>query len=130
MPKPRSGRGGSERVSNSPPGSRSAVAVSVIIMGEIFYLFSSRAILRPAWSVPLWSNPLLWAGIAAMVVVQLAFAHTPIINRLFQSAPLDLPAWSGVVIIGCLVLVAVEVEKAIRRYYVRSRGEGAVAIQP
>ncbi|GMV27438.1 MAG: putative cation-transporting ATPase F [Phycisphaerae bacterium] len=31
-------------------------AVSVIVVGEIFYLFSSRALLRPAWAVPLFSN--------------------------------------------------------------------------
>ena len=105
-------------------------AVSVIIVGDIFYLFSSRALLRPAWSVPLWSNPLLWAGIAAMLVAQIAFAHTPVINTLFQSAPLDALAWTRVAGIGCLLLVAVEVEKSIRRLHLGTRGRGAVATRP
>jgi cation-transporting ATPase F len=90
-------------------------AVSVIIVGEIFYLFSSRALLRPAWAVPLFSNMWLWAGIAAMLVVQFAFAHVPIINRLFHTAPLDASAWTRVLLVGAGVLVVVESEKAIRR---------------
>ena len=102
------GRGMSEATART-------AAVSVIIVGEIFYLFSSRALLRPAWSVPLFSNMWLWAGIAAMVAVQIAFAHVPIINRLFHSAPLDASAWARVVAAGAGVLVIVEFEKGIRR---------------
>ncbi|MBX3379883.1 MAG: HAD-IC family P-type ATPase [Phycisphaeraceae bacterium] len=90
-------------------------AVCVIVVGEIFYLFSSRALLRPAWSVPLFSNLWLWAGIAAMLVVQFLFAHAPIVNRVFQSAPLDASAWARVILVGASVLVIVEIEKAIRR---------------
>ena len=90
-------------------------AVSVIIVGEIFYLLSSRALLRPAWTVPLFSNMWLWAGIAAMLVVQFAFAHVPVINRLFHTAPLDASAWTRVLLVGAGVLVVVESEKAIRR---------------
>jgi len=90
-------------------------AVSVIVVGEIFYLFSSRALLRPAWAVPLFSNMWLWAGIAAMLTVQFAFAHVPIVNRLFHSAPLDASGWGRVLLAGAGVLVVVESEKAIRR---------------
>ncbi|MCE7975298.1 MAG: HAD family hydrolase [Leptolyngbya sp. PLA1] len=98
-------------------------AVSVIVVGEIFYLFSSRALLRPAWAVPLFSNMWLWAGIAAMLVVQFAFAHTPIVNRLFHTAPLDASAWARVLLAAAGVLVIVEAEKAIRR----AAAKGSVA---
>jgi cation-transporting ATPase F len=90
-------------------------AVSVIVVGELFYLFPSRALLRPAWSVPLFSNMWLWAGIAAMLAVQFAFAHAPVLNRLFHSAPLDVSAWMRVLAAGAAVLVVVEIEKGIRR---------------
>jgi len=110
------GRGMSEATART-------AAVSVIVVGEIFYLFSSRALLRPAWAVPLFSNMWLWAGIAAMLAVQVAFAHAPIFNRLFHSAPLDASAWSRVFLAGAGVLVVVEVEKAIRRTF----GKTAVA---
>jgi magnesium-transporting ATPase (P-type) len=103
------------------PAARTA-AVSAIIAGEIFYLFSSRALLRPAWSVPAFSNIWLWGGIAAMLVVQLAFSYVPQINRLFHSAPLDTRAWASVLVVSALLFVAVEFEKAVRR-----RLEGGVA---
>ena len=90
-------------------------AVSVIVVGEIFYLFSSRALLRPAWAVPLFSNMWLWAGIAGMLATQIAFAHLPAANRLFHTAPLDAGAWARVFIAGAGVLAIVEAEKAIRR---------------
>jgi magnesium-transporting ATPase (P-type) len=98
-------------------------AVSVIVLGELFYLFPSRALLRPAWSVPLFSNMWLWAGVVAMLAVQFAFAHVPMLNRLFHSAPLDASAWGRVLLVAAAVLGIVEVEKAIRR----AIGKGAVA---
>jgi Ca2+-transporting ATPase len=90
-------------------------AVGAIVIGEAFYLFSSRALLRPAWSVPLLSNLWLWAGIAAMVLVQLAFTYVPLVNRLFQSAAVDAAAWAWIIAVGAGTLVAVEIEKAVRR---------------
>lgn len=94
-------------------------AVSVIIIGEIFYLFSARALLRPAWSVPLFSNMYLWAGIACMLIIQFGFANLPIMNKLFSSAPLDLQGWLRVIAAGAMVFVVVEAEKAIRRLLLR-----------
>lgn len=90
-------------------------AVSVIVVGETFYLFSARALLQPAWSVPLFSNVWLWVGIAAMAAVQGAFAHAPIMNRLFHTGPLDFIAWASVIAMGALLLVVVEGEKAVLR---------------
>jgi cation-transporting ATPase F len=102
------GRGMSEATART-------AAVSVIVVGEIFYLFSSRALLRPAWAVPLFSNMWLWAGIVTMLAVQFAFAHAPALNGLFHTAPLDVSAWVRVLLVGTGVLVVVESEKTIRR---------------
>ncbi len=101
-------------------GTARTAAVSVIVVGEIFYLFSSRALLRPAWAVPLFSNMWLWAGIVGMLAMQFAFAHVPVLNRLFHTSPLDASAWARVMFVGAGVLVIVEVEKAIRRKFVRA----------
>jgi Ca2+-transporting ATPase len=92
-----------------------AAAVAVIVIGKIPYLFSARALVRPAWSIPVFSNMLLWAGIGTMLVVQYAFAHLEVINRLFHSAPMDASSWGGVFLVALAVLVIVEAEKAIRR---------------
>jgi magnesium-transporting ATPase (P-type) len=90
-------------------------AVSAIVAGETFYLFSARALLHPAWAIPLFSNLWLWAGIGAMILTQAAFVHVPLMNRLFHTAPLDTRGWIDVVCVGAATLVVVEVEKALRR---------------
>ena len=53
--------------------------------------------------------------VGAMAAVQGLFAHWPIANRLFGSAPLEWESWIRVVLVGAGVLVAVEAEKAVRR---------------
>lgn len=98
----------------SEQGARTAAA-SVIVVGEMFYLFSARSKLRAFWTVPLFSNMWLWAGIAAMGAVHAAFVYVPVVNRLFSSAPIDGLAWAKVFAIGFALLVIVEIEKAIRR---------------
>ena len=101
------------------PVARTA-AVSVIVIGEMFYLFPCRALLRPAWSVPLLSNMWLWAGIAAMLCVQVAFSEWSVANALFHSAPMDATAWMRVIAMGLGMGAIVETEKAIRRLTGRS----------
>jgi magnesium-transporting ATPase (P-type) len=105
-------------------------ATSVIVVGEIFYLFASRALLRPAWAVPLLSNLWLWGGILAMLATQFAFAHLPFISRPFHAAPLDALAWARVFAIGALLLVAVELEKAIRRRLAKPHRPHLVPLPP
>jgi len=92
-------------------------AVAVIVIGKLFYLFSCRSLLKQAWSVPMFSNPWLWAGIAAMLITQIAFTHSPIINRVFHSAPLDATAWLAVFAAGAIMLLIVELEKRLRRTF-------------
>jgi cation-transporting ATPase F len=95
-------------------------AVSVIVMGEMVYLFPCRALLRPAWSVPLLSNVWLWAGIGAMLAVQVVFSEWSVANALFHSAPLDMDAWLKIAAMSLGMGVIVEAEKAIRRVTGRS----------
>ena len=100
-------------------------ACSVIVAGEAFYLFSSRALMKPAWKVPLFSNGWLWAGIGAMALVQALFAHLPVANWLFSSAPLGVDSWIRVILVGAGVLVAVEAEKAVRRIFADGAGSAS-----
>ncbi|MFN7020180.1 MAG: cation transporting ATPase C-terminal domain-containing protein, partial [Phycisphaerales bacterium] len=47
----------------------------------------------------------------------LAFTHVPLLNKLFQSAPIDASAWLWIVAVGAGVLVLVEIEKTVRRLF-------------
>jgi len=90
------------------------VVVNVIVMVEIFYLFSCRSLLHSTWSVGLLSNPWAIFGALAMLAAQILFTYAPVMNRLFHSAPLDTAAWLRVLAVGLLAFAAVGTEKWIR----------------
>lgn len=52
-----------------------------------------------------------------MLLVQLAFVYSPTMNLLFHSAPLTLNSWLLTLGYGLLVLLMVEVEKAVWRWW-------------
>jgi cation-transporting ATPase F len=90
-------------------------AVSVVVVGESFYLLACRSLARPFWAPGVFSNPWIWAGLALMTAVQVAYAHVPVLNRLFHSAPLSAGTWGRVILCGIVIWLAVELEKFIRR---------------
>jgi magnesium-transporting ATPase (P-type) len=97
-------------------------AVNLLLMGEVFYLFNCRRLTAPVldWT-GLTGNRWVLLAIAILVVVQLPFTYWPVMQPLFQTAPLDGAAWGRILAFGVAVFVAVEVEKAVVRRLVRSR---------
>jgi Ca2+-transporting ATPase len=91
------------------------LAVNVFVFGEMFYLFNCRSMTRPAWSLGFFSNPLLWAGVAVMTLLQMFYTYLPIFNTLFQSAPMGMTGWALVLGNSLLIYVVVEIEKRMHR---------------
>ncbi len=89
--------------------------VNVIVIVECFYLLNCRSLLRSMFSVGLWSNPWIFGGIAMMLGAQLLFTHTPLMNHLFHTAPLDALSWLYVIGVGFVAYCLVETEKWVRR---------------
>jgi Ca2+-transporting ATPase len=90
------------------------VVVNVIVIVEGFYLLNCRSLTRSIFSIGLFSNLWLIAGLAAMLIAQLFFTYAPIMNRLFHSAPISLEAWLRITAIGIAVYLAVGFEKWLR----------------
>ncbi len=61
------------------------------------------------------SNPILLWTVALTLVLQLAIIYVPVLNGVFHTAPLDAAGLALALGSGLLVLLAVEIEKAIRR---------------
>jgi Ca2+-transporting ATPase len=101
------------------------VAVSVVVFGQAFYLFNCRSLIRSIWSVGWFTNPWVWAGFAGMVALQMAFAYAPVMQRLFRSAPLDLPAWGMIFAVAGGIALIVAIEKAIRRRVAERKAQTA-----
>ena len=90
-------------------------AVTTVILFQIFYLFQCRSLRDSALEIGLFSNRWVYAGIGAILALQLGFVYLPFMNVLFGSAPLGPAAWGQSLLIGALVLPVVGLEKALRK---------------
>ena len=89
-------------------------AMNVIVLVETFYLFNCRSLRRSMYSVGLFSNRWLLAGVAAMLLAQLLITYVPLANRLLHTAPLSWDVWVRIVSIGAIACAVVEFEKWVR----------------
>ena len=91
------------------------MAVNIFVFGEMFYLFNCRSMTHPVWALGLFSNPLLWAGVGVMTLLQLLYTYLPVLNTIFQSAPMGLKEWGLVFTSSLVIYIVVEIEKKISR---------------
>lgn len=97
------------------------LAVTVVILMQVFYLFSCRSLKDSFWQVGLFSNPWIYGGIGFLLLLQLGFVHLPAMNLLFGSAPLSLTDWLLAAAIGFTVIPLISLEKRLRG---RRNGDG------
>jgi cation-transporting ATPase F len=91
------------------------VAVNVFVIVEMFYLYKCRPLTQSVFKIGFFSNPWAIGGTALMMALQLAYTYVPIMNRFFQSAPIDLYAWLRVFAVGIAAYIIVGIDKWIRR---------------
>ncbi len=87
------------------------VAVNMFVFGELFYLFNCRSLHLPMWRIGITSNPLLLAGVAAMILLQIGYTYSPPMQALFASAPLSAQQWGQILIAGLSIYVIVGIQK-------------------
>jgi cation-transporting P-type ATPase F len=92
-----------------------SVAVNLVVVVELFYLFNCRSLSQSMFRIGLLSNPWLFAGLGAIIVFQTIFTYLPVANQLFSSAPISLESWGRIVLYGLLTYLIVEAEKWLRR---------------
>ena len=106
-------------VSDAAPGSSLAqaqtMAVTTVIMFQIFYLQTSRSMRDSVLSIGLTSNPAVYVGVGTMLLVQAAYIYLPPLQAVFGSAPLG---WTDLLIaalVGFLIVPVVAIEKWLVR---------------
>ena len=109
---------------NTEAEARTAV-VNTIVLVETAYLFSCRSLRRSLFSIGLFTNRWALFGAGTMILLQLLFTYTPVMNHLFHTTPLEPEAWLRIVGVALFSFAAVELEKWIR--FGRHGGEGARA---
>jgi Ca2+-transporting ATPase len=89
------------------------VAVNAFVIIELFYLFNCRSLHQTIFELGFFSNPWVFGGAAAMLLLQGAYTYAPIMNHLFQSAPIGALSWLRILATGMVTYLIVEVEKRL-----------------
>lgn len=92
------------------------IAVNMLVVLEIFYLFSVRYLTAPSLSWQgLFGTRAVLIAVLAVTFLQFAFTYAPFMQMLFETRPLGLLQGLLIVASGVLVLVVLEVEKLVYR---------------
>lgn len=91
------------------------VAVNVFVLVEMAYLFNCRSLHHGFWRQGLFTNPWFWAGCATMLCLQWLLTYLPVMNRLFQTAPIPLAAWGEIALVALFSALVVAGEKWLSR---------------
>src|SRR6516162_6740509 len=92
------------------------VAVNALVMGQVFYLFSSRYLIDSSLSIKAHlGNPYLALGVGAVVVLQMLFTYAPPMQAVFGTGPVPPWVWPLLVLGGFLFFLMVEAEKLVLR---------------
>jgi cation-transporting ATPase F len=91
------------------------IVVNMVVFVEMTYLLNCRSLTHSPFKIGFFKNNWVLGGMAITAVLQGVLTYVPLMNRLFQTAPMPLLTWTWVVGVGVLVYFVVEVEKGIRR---------------
>src|SRR5690606_29069302 len=92
------------------------MAVSAVVVAEMFYLFNSRHVLYTTLSREgLFGNPKVLITVAICAVLQLAYVYAPPLQAVFGSTALSADEWSLVLLAGAMVFTVAELEKFLIR---------------
>jgi magnesium-transporting ATPase (P-type) len=88
------------------------MAVTTVVLFQVFYLLQCRSLHMSVFhGGALLTNPGVYFGQIATVLMQAVFVHSKTMNTLFHSAPLELDDWLVSTAVALLVLPFVSVHK-------------------
>ena len=91
------------------------VAVTTVIMFQIFYLLNCRSLMGSIREIGVFSNKTIFIGIGSILLLQALFIYAPFMNAIFGSAPLALSDILLSAAVGAIILPVISIEKLIRR---------------
>ncbi|GAA1926092.1 cation-transporting P-type ATPase [Streptomyces sodiiphilus] len=90
-------------------------AMNVIIAIQVAYLFNCRSLTGPMWRTGFFSNPWIFLGVGLQIAAQLLITYLPVMNTLFQTAPISWEAWLRILAIAAIAAIVVAADKRLRR---------------
>lgn len=92
-----------------------SVALTTLVVVEAFQVFNVRSLWRSSFRVDPRSNPFLLFATLGGVALQIIALYLPPTQYLLRLEPISRDAWVRIVLVGVMVLLAVEVHKRVRR---------------
>jgi magnesium-transporting ATPase (P-type) len=93
------------------------LVVTTIVLFQVVYLLQCRSLRGTIFAVGVWSNPWVWAGIAAILALQSAFVYLPALQSVFGTVSLGPGALLEAGAAAAVLVPAIAVEEAVRRRY-------------
>lgn len=90
------------------------MAVTTVIMFQVFYMLSSRSLKVSVFKIGFFSNRTVFIGIGATLTLQALFIYVPSMQVIFSTHPLTLPSLLFSALAGAIILPVISVEKLIR----------------
>ena len=91
------------------------IAVTTMVLFQFFQAWNSRSELQSVFRINPLSNPFLFYSMVAAFLAQLAVLYVPALQWVFRTEALSGGEWLQIVLISLIIVVAVEIDKAIRR---------------
>jgi magnesium-transporting ATPase (P-type) len=95
------------------------MAVTTIILFQIFYLLNCRSLRDSFFALGVFSNPVIFIGIGILLTLQSMYVYVPFMQVVFGSAPLSAQDWLIATCVGAMILPIVTIEKWLHRFFLR-----------
>lgn len=101
------------------------LAVTTVIVFQIFYLLNCRSLRHSLRSLGIFSNRTIFVGIGSLLVLQAAYVYAPFMHAIFGSAPLSAIEWLLATVVGAAILPVITIEKWDRNRRAARRSRAA-----
>jgi P-type Ca2+ transporter type 2C len=91
------------------------IAVTTMVLFQFFQAWNSRSELQSVFRMDPLGNPLLFYGTVAAFLAHIAVIYLPALQWVFRTESLDGSDWVRIVLVALIVVIAVEIDKALRR---------------
>jgi Ca2+-transporting ATPase len=86
-----------------------------MVFFQFFQAWNSRSETRSIFRMSPMSNPFLFYGMLASIFAHLAVIYVPALQWIFRTVPLALTEWGEILLASITIIIAVEIDKSMRR---------------
>jgi Ca2+-transporting ATPase len=104
-----SGLSGAEIVSEAQ-----TMAVTTVIMFQIFYMLNCRSLKDSVFRIGFFSNRIVFFGIAAVLALQALFIYAPAMQAVFSTYPLSGESLLYSILAGAIIMPVIAIETFVR----------------